>query len=543
MTRTLTKRVTIGGVTTEVDTIATLHDVDRPIATGTLTMTTPRPSHVDLAAPVKIEVGWDGAVQTIFDGRIVDDDTAFSRSGGTLKVALEGWAKLLWYARPVDQSFGGPVMLNALFNTACYDRGVPYFASDLSLNPDGSTLYFGGVPEVNGGNVTIKRNASPGADLDRMGRHYGYRIFDTPTGVVQLKKVSGLPVGSAVRAFVEGLNILDVRRTRSLAGMFNYNEIFGPKYTAADGSEVAVRSFPSPLPADPRLGPTGVSHRQITDEAILTNLRADQARNVYEVDGSTPQFRYAWSGTGDAGLINGDVVSVQSPAIHSVRDPATLLAGLIGILPANLWLMKVAHTIGNGGWTTAMEGGAGAGKAFPAGNDCVTTTLLGSEGRHVGNEHLWHYRRPNPDGLSVSIPFTVAQRYSTATIRCIGHGANSFLRNTNSTASRYEIWQTVGGVYKSVMSGEMPRLNEYLSSRLDYKPQSLPIYLEDGSSTMNPDYFWQSMVIPLSGSLIAGSADLKIISGKDSSVGDNDDYEVCNVTATLCGSADPVVIT
>ena len=534
MIRTLTKRVTIGGVTTEVDTIATLHDVDRPIATGTLTMKTPRPSHVDLAAPVKIEVGWDGAVQTIFDGRIVDRDTAFSQSGGTLKVALEGWAKLLWYARQVDQSFGGPVMLNALFNTACYDRGVPYFASDLSLNPDGTTLYFGGVTEVNGGNVTIKRNASPGADLDRMGRHYGYRIFDTPTGVVQLKKVSGYPVGAVARAFVEGVNILDVRQTRTLAGMFNYNEIFGAKYTAADTSEVAVRSFPSPLPGDSRLGPSGVSHRQITDEAILTNARADQARNVYEVDGSTPQFRYAWTGTGDASLIPGNVVSVQSPVIHSVRDPTTFLAGLIGVLPITLWLMRVAHTISDNGWTTAMEGGAGAGTTFPAGNDCVTTTILGSEGRHLGNEYLAHYRRKNQDGLTVSIPFTVPAIYSTATIRCRGHGTNSFVRNTNSTASRYEVWQTVSGVYKSVMSGEMPRLNENLEKRYPYGEMSGGVYT---------NRYWDDMVIPLTGSLIAGPADLKPISGRDSSVGDNDDFEIANVSITMCGSTSPVVIT
>ncbi|MDQ3540040.1 MAG: hypothetical protein M3440_05075, partial [Chloroflexota bacterium] len=526
MSRTLTKRVTIDGVSTEVDSISTDHDVDRPVATGSLTMTAPRPSHVDLAASVKIEAGWDGAVQTIFDGRIVDDDTAFSHSGGTLKVALEGWAKLLWYAQPADVTYGGPAMLNALYNAFCYARGVPYFASDNSLNPDGTTLVFGGVPEVNGGNVTFKRNATPGADLARMGRHYGYRIFDTPTGVVQLQKVSGLPGGDPVRAYEQGVNLLDVRRIRTLAGMFNYNEIFGAKYTLADTSEYAVRSFPSPLPGDTRLGPSGVSHRQITDADILTNARADAARNVYEVDGSSPQFRYAWSGTGDAGLIPGHVVSVMSPMLHG--DGGTdLISFLVSIAAIPMWLMHVGHRISGSGWTTAMEGWLGAGTTFPAGNDCVTTTILGSEGRHVGNEYLWHYRRPNPDGLTVSIPFTVAADYSTLTIRYDGHGANSFVRNQQSTASRFEIWQTIDGVYKSVASGEMSRQDENLERRDPYGETVGGVYT---------NRYWTPSVIPLSGSLKAGAADLKIISGKDSTVGDNDDLEVANCILVTCGS-------
>ncbi len=521
MSRTLTKNVFIGGVLTDVEEVHTRHDVDTPIGTGSLVMTAPRPSQVDLAAPVRVEAGWDGQTSVIFDGRLAEDEAGFSTSGKTLRATMEGWGKLLWYPQTVDQSVAGPVALNTLFTTFASNRGVPFAFADNATNPDGSSLVFGGVSQVNGGNVTVEKDASPGEVIDRLAALYGYKLFDRPDGVVRLMKVSGAPGGFAVSAYAEGFDILDVRRSQTLAGMANYIEVLGEKYTLADGSQLAVRSFPATLAADTRLGPSGVNRQRISDPDILTNARADAVRNVQEIDRATPSIRYGWTTTGDPARLPGEVVIVVSATAFGDETPT------------NMWLMRVAHTITGRGWTTAMDGWRGGGTALPAGNDCVTTTLLGSAGKHLGNEYLSHYRRPNPDGLVVTIPFTVAANYSTLTIRGIGHGCNSFSRNTASTASRFEVWQTVGGVYKSVASGEMPRLNENLEKRYPYGETSGGVYT---------NRYWEDMVIPLSGSLIAGAADLKIYSGKDSSVGDNDDFECASVVLVTCGSSGPVVI-
>ena len=227
----------------------------------------------------------------------------------------------------------------------------------------------------------------------------------------------------------------------------------------------------------------------------------------------------------------GPSVAVLSPTVNHTTAYGTV-DELIRALPVALWLMRVEHVIGEGGWTTRMQGWAGAGTALPAGNDIVTTSLLGSEGRHLGTEYLSHYRRPNPEGLEITIPFSVADDYTTLTIRAIGHGTNSFVGNTTSTASKFEIWQTVDGTYKSVASGDMPRRDEYLEQRYPYGETSGGVYT---------DRYWEALVIPLSGSLQVGPADLKIISGYDSAVGDYDDFEVANVVLEAGGVGTPII--
>jgi hypothetical protein len=271
-----------------------------------------------------------------------------------------------------------------------------------------------------------------------------------------------------------------------------------------------VRSIPLEVPFDARFGPTGVRRLSVKDSAIVTNARADACRNVYEIDRSTPRLRWAWTATGDPDVMPGQVVSVTSPTVGS---------------NTSLWLMRVAHDGTESGWTTSMEGWAGAGAAMPAGDDCVIHTLVGSTGFHIGNEFLSHYRTPNPAGLVKEIPFTVLDDYSTLTIRGFSHGANSFSGNTSSTASKFEIWQP-HDTERAVASGEFPRQNENLEQRLNYSLDST----------------WSPITIPLSGSMKSGSATLKIISGYDSAVGDYDDFECRDISITVCGVGEPAVI-
>lgn len=545
MSRRRTQHVYIAGIETPCREIHCDFDVDQPIGTGTLVMRSPRLAHVDLAAPVRVEAGYDDEVRIIFDGRLASDTAGFDERGGTLRVAMEGHNKALWFRNDADVGFPGPMSLWDYVIALYYWRGVPHYLVDDTTSPDGATLMLGSNPDYKGGWIPLSTTASPGADIDRIGELFGYRSFDCPDGVTRFKRISGLPDGSydaPFRAYAQGVNLRSVERSRTLTGIVNYWNVEGPTYTAPDTSEVAIRSFPASITPDERLGPTGVNRDDLQDDILSTVTLADAARNAHEIDSGAPPFRYGWTVRGDPEMQPGQVVTVRSSTLNGVRG-GDLIDSLLGLIPVPLWLMRVSHSLTDRGWTTDMEGWAGGGEALPAGNDCVTTLLLGSEGRHLGNEYLSHYRRPNPDGIdTVKIPFTVPNDYSTATIRAKAHGCNSFVRNTESEASRFEIWQTVDGVYKSVMSGEMPRVPEYLERRLDYKPRSLPIRLEDGTTTTNPDYFWQDIVVPLTGRLIAGPADLKPISGKDSDVGDHDDFEISSVYLTVCGVGEPVAM-
>lgn len=511
MSRAVTTRVLIDGIETPVREFHTVHDVDQPIATGSLTLSAPRASHVDLDAPVDIYAGYDGATSLIFSGRIATDDAAFSESGGMLRVELEGHGKRLWYAQHTDMVIVGQNTLRRIFVTLCDALGVSRYFADTTTNPDGTNIYFGGQAQVDGGNIIVKRDQSAGQLLDRIARLYGYRTFDRNDGFHRLQKISGLPVGTVSRAYTQGINILDVSQRRRLDDMANYWEVIGARYSSSDGlNEYAVRSIPLEVPFDARFGPTGVRRLRVDDGAIVTNTRAGYVRNVYEIDRSTPNYRWAWTGTGDPEMMPGQVVSVTSPTVGT---------------GTRLWLMRVAHDSTESGWTTSMEGWAGAGTALPAGDDCVTQTLVGSTGFHIGNEYLAHYRTPNPAGLTQSIAFSVAADYSTLTIRGFAHGANSFSRNVTSTASKFEIWQP-HDTERAVASGEFPRQNENLEQRLDY----------------TIDANWSAITIPLSGSMKTGSATLKIISGYDSAVGDYDDFECKDISLVTCGVGVPAVI-
>ncbi len=145
----------------------------------------------------------------------------------------------------------------------------------------------------------------------------------------------------------------------------------------------------------------------------------------------------------------------------------------------------------------------------------------------MGDEYLSHYRTPNPSGLVIAIPFTVADFYSSITVRGIAHGTNSYLldgANTESSVSRFEIWQF--GV--QVGSGNLPVLNEDLNRALAYGPT---------------DTYWSQIVVPITGQLEPGAAELRILSGKDTraSGGPQDDLEVDKLTLTTCGAGTPVI--
>jgi hypothetical protein len=543
VSRRVSTYVRIGGIETRVLTVRTLHDVDRPVSTGSLTMTAPLPPHVKIAAPVTVHAGYDGGALQIFAGRVADLDASFGDDGKTARIELEGWGKLAWYEHYQNVGYQGPMVLQRIFNGLCFWRGLLFYFADTTTAPDGTTIELGSNPDYKGGRIEIPADTSAGELLDRWARHFGYRTFDTPFLGYRLQRVSGVPPGTLeTMPLYQHSNMLSVSQAQTIDGLTNYIETKGPKYKAPDTSEMAIRSFPAVVPSDSRLGNVGVAKKTISDDVFVTEVLARASRNAHEIDDSTDTKTWTWTTTGQPERTPGESVAILSPVVN---PPASLAPADVQAseTPVPLWLMSVRHTISEAGWTTEMTGWMGAGRALPAGNDCVTISILGQEGRHLGNEYLDHYRRPNPDGLSVDLPFAVPDNYSTLTIRYLGHGANSFVGNTPSEVSRFEIHQFVNGAWKKQTSGDMPRMEENLEQRYPYDDGR--VLLEDGSMSTNINYFWNRGVIPLSGSLIADPAGtstfLRVISEKDPSVGDYDDFEVCNVSITACGVGTPVI--
>ena len=532
MSRDFRLTVTIDGVDTPVREVRSAGDVDMPVSTGSVTLDAPRPVHVQPNAPITVYAGYDGAADPVFVGELTDDEAQFDDRGGRLTIDLEGPSRRLRWQNEEEIGFTGPLSLNVWWRSMCNWRGMPAYFADDTTDVNGDTL-MRGANEVVGGWIPITVRRSPLSDMERFPRLLGYRHFDRLDGLTRLQRVSGLPTEAweDLPLYEEGVNVLDVRRAQSMGRAANWWDVWGLKYEDEEtGEQFVIHSFPASVTPNPQFGPSGIHRAEIRDSDLDTVALADACRNAHEMDYSTRQYRYRWTAVGGDGARQpGDQVAVRSATVNG-PDSAGGLGTIIQHLPRALWLMRVEHVISDRGWLTHMEGWAGNGEALPAGDDCATQTLL-SGTVHLGNENLWHYRVPSPNGNTSStehrIDFSVANNYTTLTIICDAHGTNSFVRNQESTASRYEIWQDRGDGMERVASGEMPRQNENLEQRLPYAQ----------------DWPWaEDVVIPLSGNLLAGDAQLRIYSGKDSDVGDNDDYEVKNVRLRTCGIGVPEVI-
>lgn len=523
--------VTINEIDTTVREVRATSDVDQPMSTGSIVIDAPRPGHVQPNAPITIYAGYDGEAHPIFVGNLADDEAQFDSRGGVITIDLEGPSRVLRWQNEDEIGFVGPMSLGVWWRSMCNHFGVPSYFADNTVDVSNNTLMRGNNPDV--GNwipITVRR--TPLSDMERIPRLFGYRHFDRLDGLTRLQRISGLPTMDPedVPNYIEGQNMMHVRRMQTMRNAANWWDIWGLRYEDSNGQEFAIHSFPASVTPDPRFGPTGIHRREIRDNDLDTEALAHACRNAHEIDFSTVQYRYRWTTVGGDGARQpGDQVAVQSPTVNGPDGPE-LIDQIVRFAPRMLWLMRVEHNISTNGWTTTLEGWAGNGQALPAGDDCSTQTLA-SGTVHLGNEYLWHYRVPSPNGNTSNqehrIDFSVANNYTTLTIICDAHGTNSFVRNQESTASRYEIWQDRGDGLERVASGELPRQPENLEKRYPY----------------SQDQYWeQDVVIPLRGNLTAGSAQLRILSGRDSDVGDYDDFEVKNVRLRTCGIGVPAVI-
>jgi hypothetical protein len=488
----------------------TSHGVDQLVGSATLVMPLPRDPVVTLGASVMIEAGYGDARQRIFSGRIPEDETSFDENGGWLEVRAEGWSSLLAYPEWEDIEYQGPRTLHEIFRALCSRRQVPLFGNDLTTTTTGAPLLLGTNNRVDSGIIRIERDTSPLDWLDRVSRLFGYRVFDDVDGRFWLRRISGLPDNNSAEAtYTEGVNGVSFRKHRDLHPVVTYWEVFGARYTDAQGVPVEIRSIPASVPTNTLLDPPGYSRDSTGDDVLVTTALADAARNAHEVDYSETSTVFTWTTEGDPQRSLGESVDLYSPTAVETS--------------ANVWLTRIDQSVTDDGYWADMEGWAGHGQVLPAGNDCSTVTLIGSEGRHLGSATLSHYRRPTPDGMQLTFAFEVPEYYSTITARGWGHGVNSYNDNSQLDVSTFEIWQSG----TRVAQGDLPRLAERLPRRYDY----------------DQDQYWSRLSIALSGSIEPGTAELRIIAGEETidDVDIVDDFEIRNLTLETCGVGEPII--
>jgi hypothetical protein len=133
----------------------------------------------------------------------------------------------------------------------------------------------------------------------------------------------------------------------------------------------------------------------------------------------------------------------------------------------------------------------------------------------------------------VVIAFTAPDDASSVTFEALAHSTNSHLTeedDKDSTLSTWEVWQLPD-----------PTLPEDTGDNKKRRVGSgeLPIMAEDGADYAGSDADWEAIVIPVTGSLVAGAAELRLLSGHNPNTGAYDDYEVKSLNLIVCGVGIP----
>lgn len=509
------RTVLIDGTPTACTDVSTSHGTEgNGIGTGTLVLEAPFPAHVDLGASVEVQAGYPGQVYTVFSGVIPKDSADVGERGRWGTVTARGHLDRLTDEHPSALSFAGPILMREIVRAILALRGVPYTLVDDITWPDGTDVLLGVEPLANGGAVTIPKSAGLRQWLQAALAIPGYRIFDTPSGIVRVQRISGLPVGDPVLVMTEGEIGYRFGRSRDLDQMVTYNIVKGARYTDADGVAHEIRSIPLTVELDDRLAPLGYRKRETSSDLLVTTALADYARNVLEIDDGAPAEPVTWQTDLAPHIQPGDVATVTSETVGATGD---------------LWITSVAHTMGATGLkTTTFAGIRGNGEALPAGQDCIEVDLFAGP-YHLGDETISWYAHPSPQGKQLDIAFTVPDDYSSLSLAIELHSTNSYMlggKNADSTVSKVEFWQ--GG--EKIGETVLPVLAENYGNRPDYA---------DDPTT------WQTKSLPVTGSIKAGAAFARLISGADTRLPTStrfDDYELRNATLRLCGIGEPIFV-
>lgn len=509
--------VIIDGIPTPVESFTTRHGVDQPIGGASLTIPVDTDmTHIDLNADVEIKAGYaDTTTERIFAGRIVDIDRSLDVTGATIRVQAEDWATLLNFETETDETFTGSTRLADIFRSYATTRGVPLWEASHVYEPTAAThVAFGGIAEVDGGNVIIKRRTRPLAWLAQKASLFGYRVFGSPDGTVRLQRVSGLPSGSAVATFSEGIDLFRVGHARSTRPMVTNWTVYGASYTDDDGVSIQVRAIPSVVPEEPYLTPPGYRSGDVSDPILTTQALVDAVRNVHEIDHSEAYELATWETWGRPSVQPGDVIDITS--------------GSVGIeTTRTLWVMSVDHQWSDRGFTTRFSAWAGAGTPLTAGID-ETIIGIGTGPYRMGDEYLPHYVIPSGGGVEqATVSFTVPGEYTSLALVFKSHGTNSYLLdgvNTEASVSKLEVWQ--GG--ERVGMATLPMSPENLHLALDYDNLA----------------YWTTSRLPIPGKLTPGTAELRIISGRDNRISDVyslDDFEIRDIEIEARGTGSAVL--
>lgn len=528
----------IGGEPVEPVSFSAQFGVRQQHATASLQLdlSDGRPAALTDNAEVEVIAGFDGFTGRVFHGFIPAWDGVVSARGQWLTVHPIGWSRLLAFPFRFDLQWSGPISPREIFLALCEMRGVPAVRADLMTAPDGVTsITVGGNAYVDDGMVTLPGGRDPLRWLAGICEPFGYRIFDTPDGVVRLQRVSGLPpfdsedLGDTIVHFRDTTNVSRVARGYDVSTIINYHEVTGPTYEDAIGATIPIRSLPESITPDDRIPVNdGIHFQSYSNTLLVTQEMADVVRQVREVDQSEPTYEFDWDGIGLPLVSVGDTVAVTSFTINKVTG-GDFLSDLVAALPVPLWLTELDLSVSErAGFSGRYTGWAGAGSALASGED-LTIIPLQISAVHAGDEYVGWYSQPSPVGTELSWEIEIPERATAVNIVFEVHGSNSQYiggQNEDLTISKWEMWRPEDTERPSA-SGNLPVIDENYAQQLDY----------------TQDQYWTRAAVSLRGT-DAGIVTFKLVCGENRNLPAGtkyDDFEIRNAYIHVYGVSLPTL--
>lgn len=382
-------------------------------------------------------------------------------------------------------------------------NGVPYRLRTVR-DLDGNAIALGGNGLIDNGHVTLSTGDRPWSWMAQTAQLFGHAVCGNPDGI-DLGPLVGDPADRApVLSLAEGVNVLEVKPSESIASVVTDWTVLGASGSDANGDpfQYASQSSETAAPAWLVTAADALADQKSSDLLVSDGL-CRAVREILEVQTGQAPLDATLSILPTNALRLGDVVAVTSPTLGLAR---------------NLWVTGVRQVWGANGWTTELDCHADNGGATAEADAAVApATAPDVGGYHIGSHTVAWYATPGPDGASVALGFAPGGAYRAVRVTGRVHGSNSVPSgSTPSTWSTVEVWQF--GV--RIGSAKLPHATEHAERRYDYASDS----------------HWSGFDLTIAADIADAAAEIRYVAGTmhDGTV---DDFEIKNTAIALYSEA------
>lgn len=212
----------------------------------------------------------------------------------------------------------------------------------------GAIIWLGGNGKVDAGQVRMAARDTPLAFINRLVGMYGFSVFDCGDGIPRCLPVRGVPAGTPVATFAEGVDCFSVRSRTDVSKVYNSVEVTGASGTDADRKKFAYTYQTASPPSNPAIpNPPGVHVLPVSSSLLSSTSRCQRVGEVQEAN-NTDQTFVDWE-TWPHAIDPARVVRVTAPTV-----------GLSGLL----FVTSIRHDLSAQGFRCSLSGWAGVATSF-----------------------------------------------------------------------------------------------------------------------------------------------------------------------------------